>query len=480
VIALLLFTILLPLAASFLLAGLWGPGPHPFRSYLMLKISLAVGLALGLSSCMYFVWLLMGGTSRVGLIVSECVIFGIAIGCLALIMKKRGSIARTGSSLESSRDSHRHWATTALAICAAVALVTALSRFVFLSLMQPHGEVDALTIWNLRARFLAGGGEQWRESLVNLLASRAPDYPLLLPASIARWWTYLGDHSTIVPALVAMLFTLATIGLTASSLSMLRSTNQGLLAGIVLLGTPFFIKHGASQYADVPLGFFMLATLVAFSLAETEVGNKDGIFVIAGLTAGFAAWTKNEGLLFVCAIVLVRCLVVVPAKGWKAYGNEMRPFAIGLVPVLMVVGFFKTQIAPGVSPILAEQGAATTLERLTDTSRYLDAGQAFLKKAVRFGHPGFIVLLGYWLLMGRHVSGADRSGIRTAAMTLGVMLAGYFMIFIVTPHGLSYQVATSLDRLWIQLWPSAAFLFFLVVRTPDEVMATWNLASAGR
>ena len=305
-----------------------------------------------------------------------------------------------------------------------------------------------------------------------------PDYPLLIPASIARWWTYLGDDPTLVPALVAMLFTFATVGLASSSLGLLRSTGQGLLAAIVLLGTPFLIRHGASQYGDVPLGFFMLATLVAFSLHEKAAGHKgDGLLALAGMLAGFAAWTKNEGLLFVVVVAVARLLVVVPASGWKSYGSEMRAFAKGLLPVLLIVLFFKTHIAPGMSPIFAEQGTATTIERLTDASRYIETGQAFIKKATRFGHPGFVVLLGYLLLLGRRAQATGRLGTSTAAMTCGLMLAGYFMVFIVTPHGLRYQIDTSLDRLWIQLWPSAVFTFFLFVKTPEEAMGAASHSS---
>ena len=460
-----------PLSLSFLLVGLWGPGPRPWRSHLLLKLCLAVGLALGLSSCTFFIWLVLHGPSRVGLIVSELTAFTLAAGVLVYAGKKRAPHA------ESEPAPRSRGLLVALSVCTFVALATALTRFLFLSLAAPHGEVDALTIWNLRARFLARDGGQWLDSFISLLATHVPDYPLLIPASIARWWTYLGDDPTLVPAFVAILFTFATIGLAASSLGLLRSTGQGLLAALVLLGTPFLIKHGASQYGDVPLGFFILATLVAFSLHEKAVGYRDGLLALAGMLAGFAAWTKNEGLLFVVVVAVARLLVVVPASGWKSYGNEMRAFAKGLLPVLLIVLFFKSHIAPGMSPIFAEQGTATTLERLTDASRYIVTGQAFLKKAMRFGHPGFIVPLGYLLLVGKHAGGTRHPGTRSAAMTWGLMLAGYFMIFIITPHGLRYQIDTSLDRLWIQLWPSAVFTFFLFVKTPEEAMGTESRSS---
>jgi hypothetical protein len=42
------------------------------------------------------------------------------------------------------------------------------------------------------------------------------------------------------------------------------------------------------------------------------------------------------------------------------------------------------------------------------------------------------------------------------------------------------MVETTLDRLWIQLWPSAIFTFFLFVKTPEEAMAPSSLSSGER
>jgi len=50
----------------------------------------------------------------------------------------------------------------------------------------PHGAWDAWAIWNLRARFLAGPGDAWRAAFDDALAWSHTDYPLLLPATVAR------------------------------------------------------------------------------------------------------------------------------------------------------------------------------------------------------------------------------------------------------------------------------------------------------
>jgi len=54
-----------------------------------------------------------------------------------------------------------------------------------------------------------------------------------------------------------------------------------------------------------------------------------------------------------------------------------------------------------------------------------------------------------------------------ALLTLFLKLLGYFFIFIITPFDLKWNLATTLDRLLMQLWPSFIFVFFLFARTPE-------------
>ena len=43
---------------------------------------------------------------------------------------------------------------------------------------------------------------------------------------------------------------------------------------MVLMGTPFFIYMGASQFADIPLAFFILTTLVMLFLPGAIAGES--------------------------------------------------------------------------------------------------------------------------------------------------------------------------------------------------------------
>ena len=157
-----------------------------------------------------------------------------------------------------------------------LALVSSLISFAIAFLKEPHGRWDAWLIWNMHARFLFLGGEGWRGAFASGLDWSHWDYPLLLPLSIARGWTYTGGEGIHLPAVMAFFFTFLLLGLLLTSLALLRGRIQGFLGAMVLMGTPFFIVMGTSQFADVPLALFILTTLVLLFLHARSPGNRPG------------------------------------------------------------------------------------------------------------------------------------------------------------------------------------------------------------
>jgi hypothetical protein len=58
-----------------------------------------------------------------------------------------------------------------------------------------------------------------------------------------------------------------------------------------------------------------------------------------------------------------------------------------------------------------------------------------------------------------------------AILVLALMLAGYVLVYVVTPLDLPWHLQWSLPRLILQLWPLAVFAFFLGTATPEEAWA---------
>lgn len=470
-----LFSLIIPISLSYLImsAALNQSIPGPRWALILLKFILAAGLALGGTSCLFFLWLVVVGdpTATYGRFEQA----SLGVSALAWLAFLRSGQQTTDKSLPLSHRAYRGLYRVLLVVFCYL-LSTRLVRFVLLSLNSPFGEVDATHIWTLRARVLFSGGDSWRELLSQVaVQTSCPDYPLLLPATIARLWTYWSEDSQVVPAAVACFFTFAIIGLGLAALTILRTRSQGLLAGIVLAGTAFLIAHGATQYADVPLAFYFMATFVFCCLYDKTEARRPSLLILAGLMAGLAAWTKNEGGLFALVVVLVRLVALTPLNGWRIALRQLLTFSAGLAPLALLLLFFKTQVAPA-TVLVVSQGVSVIWAKLANVSSYMEVGRAIASKILRVGHPGLTLFAVYWWLVGRAPARDGITLARTPAIVVFVMLLSYCFVFVITPfNSVAYQLATSLDRLWLHLWPSAVLFFFLWVQTPEEAMGQENL-----
>jgi hypothetical protein len=421
----------------------------------LLALSLAVGVGLGISACALFAWLVLVGSVGSG--------FAALDGALLL-----------AGLLVAIRWWPRAWPSTSMqplgwpwrtAVAASMAISVTL--FVVRSATLPHGDWDAWMTWNRTARFLFRGASEWRDAFAS--SFRHPDYPLLIPGAVARLWSYIGTDSMVAPAAVAMLFTFATVGLIGAALAVLRSRRQGVLAMVILLGTSSFVAFGTSQYADVPLSFFVLATVVLLCLHDR--GPDARLMALAGTCAGFAAWTKNEGALFLAAVATTRWAAIGWRHGWRALLREARWFAAGAAPVLTVVAYFKVCLAP-VNDLVAGQGLAETLPRLLEGGRYAEVGRVFATEAWRLGHNGIVgaipVLVVYLLYMGRTLRSTDRTAVATSLAACALVLTGYVVVLIMAPGDFLRLLNRSVDRLLLHLWPAVVFTFFMVARPPED------------
>jgi hypothetical protein len=324
--------------------------------------------------------------------------------------------------------------------------------------------------WNMRARMILRAGPDWRVAFTPLLPWSHPDYPLLLHSLVVRSWLYAGRETLAGPALVALVMSVSTVAVLVASLRLLRGPSQGWISGLVLVSTPFFVVHAAAQYADVPLGSFLLLALV-FLAFDGTYGDRTPVFAsLAGLAGGLALWTKNEGALFLLALVGAHVVL----KLWQrqpALGRSARAFLLGLAPMLCVVAYFKFRLAPP-NDLISGLALDRTLSRVATASRYGAIGRAFKGHIAGFGGNGLVSAV--WLLIAylaaTWVSDATRKAawLRSGALAVLMTLAGHALVYLTMSDELPRHLNHSLERLLLQLWPAALFLLFIALRTPEE------------
>jgi len=120
--------------------------------------------------------------------------------------------------------------------------------------------------------------------------------------------------------------------------------------------------------------------------------------------------------------------------------------------------------------LLTGQSIDTVLGRLTDFSRYLVIGKSFIVFFYdKMAKEWLIILPIYFFLLGKTKQNANEESIKTSFLIVLFMLSGCFFIYLITPLNLSWHLRTSIWRLFLQLWPTIIFSFFLVVSTPEEL-----------
>ena len=418
-------------------------------------LSLPLGMAV--TSCLYFFWLLIHGPG------GPFLVLDIPLLALFLILLK---FQKAPLQQDSSKVIEKTGVERFVSFVFLPAVIVAALIFVFLAIQDPHGQWDAWATWNLRARYLFRAQEHWRETFDRSVLSTNPDYPLLIPASIAQGWHLIGRETQLIPVLVAFLFASSTAGILYTSLNFVRGSLQARLACLILICSPFFLNQSTAQFADIPIGCFYLLTILFVFLANHSTENKRSCYIMAGLSAGFAAWTKNEGFLFLLS-VLIACAAAWILRRKERYPENTAFVLLGSIPGIATTLLFKFLI--GSSGYLLSKGYSAWIEGLKDPARWSWITKQFAVHFLQIGKyqiwlPAILVV--YALLVG--IRRDHLKNIGTALSSILICVLGYYLFYLVTPLAYGWQIRTSLERLFLQILPSLIFLFFVVANLPQE------------
>ena len=455
-----LFPFALALFTGFLLVSVFDPSGEagPVWAALLFRFSLGSVAGIGFSSTVYFVLLTIG-------LARPWVVLTVEIACagtLALFwMRHRGGHAV-------SRVRVVPGILSGIFICG---LLLEGTRLVQISLANPAGEWDASAIWNLRAKFLTDA-DNWRLVVSPLLATR-PEYPLLISSFIARGWKMAGDYPALVPILTGLTFWAALPGLMVSALAMIRGTAAGMFGGLILLSTAPLFFWAAAQYADIPLACYFLATLaLLFIDARTEPRHPWGL-VWAGVCAGLAAGTKNEGEVF---LLILTAAFLLQRPPWR----RARLLFAGMLPALLPLVCLKLFL-PAPSQLFAGQTVAGVLAKIGDPGRYHLIGKSLFDRVTELGSgPGHPLILMAFLtvLLSPQRDKRYRSAVWISSIAAAGMLLSYLAVYVITPLDLPWHLLTSLDRVLIQIWPCFVLLFCRLM--PDDAVFDWRTNGPSR
>jgi hypothetical protein len=429
--------------------GTGSPAPVPAWLCWLWELSAGFGAGVAISSAVFFVALWAGLPAAWIALAAELGLFA----CCGRALPPRNETAPRDAA-----SSAWMWLLRAALALAVLFLVLNIAEA---TETQRHGDWDAWSIWNLRAKFLSGGAETWRRAVSPDLAGRLlgashPDYPLLTSAFLARCWQLEGATPAEAGIALGALFSFAALSVLGGALALLTTEALALAGMLILAASELYASQAGSQYADLPLALYITATLGALAAARARGGHR-GFLTLAGLMAAAAAWTKNEGIVFVLLAAL--------AAIWLA-GARAAWFAAGAAPLALLVAAFKAFLAPAVTNNFPATGAEA-LAKLADAGRWGQAAGSFGRNLLELSHPWAHPLLLFGLLAV--TLGFARSGRRTAAALvlapLGLLTAGFFVLLL-TPADLSWHLSTAGNRLWLQVLPALLLAAMLSLNSP--------------
>lgn len=448
---------LVPILAMLLL--LWQTGAR--RCGLGTLLAAAGAFGVGVSSLLWWLLLQLPVRSTTTLATLDLALWVSAL--VALLIAARARRARRGIVEDASpilSGAGSASAATALLVFLPLAALAAVS-FVSASVVAPHGGWDAWAMWNVKARFLSLGFPAWRDGFLYPVPSR--DYPLLVPLSAARGWALHGGWTTVVPIALAGLFATGTVLAAGASIRREGTTTHGLLTAAFILASPAFIAWAPTQYVDVPVGLYMLLTFV-FTAAALRVERPTALWMFAGLSAGLAAWTKNEGLAFLVAAGLVATLACFWHGGWRRHWRVLAALAGGAAPALIVLVAFKLTVYPH-NDIFNTRTPGRFLAGFADEHRVGRVVET-MGRELWYGGANLIGVLPL-LAVFVAISGIARQKWMLAApvlLTTGLMLLVHTTVYVVTPHNLGWHLDTSLSRVIVQLLPSIVWGGMMLAR----------------
>lgn len=455
--------------------------PRPQSGYVIaLQLAAAFGVGLALTSVTHFVSIQLFGQSDAQLLLLDGALF-VALAVAAMVTNRAGpshdlgvvddgtELSAPSSAGPATPDVFRLIVLAGAALTCVCAVATSLSYFIG----RPHGDWDAWAMWNMRARFLYRGGEDWQLAWAPELSGVRLDYPWFRPLVVARMWTLLGSESTVVPRLMMASLAVCSAVILGTAVARRAGGLMGCVALAVYAAAPVVAKESANQFADLPLSLFFLSAVVAARTAMDAEFGVNRLLALAGLFAGCASWTKNEGLLFTIALVACTAVVMCRKRGMRPGIRSTIVLVAGAAPMLAVVFAAKLSFM-WKSDLFEERGVQGMLPLVWDASRWKTLAHWFGELLPEIVSPWLIGLVVVFLLVQRftqrrdesHMGSAGMYGLVTTAGTIGLVAIGYLFIYITTPHDIGWHMRTSFSRLVLHLWPSVVFILFASGHSP--------------
>jgi hypothetical protein len=332
---------------------------------------------------------------------------------------------------------------------ASIAVILLLGTSVTIAAVaRPLEKYDAVANFGMKAKILSHERSPSADAFTDPYRPHINRrYPILIPTLEAAVAARNGRTKVIFP-----LFYLALLSMVYGAQRRFVSRPHALLFTLLLAGAPHVASRSsggaATGYGDVPLAFFITAS----ALVTARGGLLDG--ALGGCLAGFAYLTKQEASIFALATL------VALAVTWTSRGRGFRFVGVWVGTAFLVV-----------LPWLIIRSGNTAIDR-GEMAWYLASltpdrlGQVIPRLPSLLGQTAEELLaVGRWLLLWPlilfgAISLARRHAppVRFLLICWGLQFALYLLVYVITPHHVTWHIRMSYRRLLLHLLPLGIIL----------------------
>jgi hypothetical protein len=307
-----------------------------------------------------------------------------------------------------------------------------------------YGGWDAITQWNLKAKFLYFP-HLWKTQFFANTTYLNRDYPLMLPSIIAFFWSSVHSVTPFIP----MLFTLVVMIVTALLVYYsLLNEGQNLLAYIsliIFIASSNFREVSISQEADSLLSLFILLTIVLYRNLKSTSDNQ--VYILSFICAS-TAWVKNEGIVF-CLLFTIGFFIV----NYKNI-SALKKYIIGMAIPVLILASFKLHYPP--PNVIFNHNDQHILTRLTNVNTIITICKA--GNELIFKNYLLIVFLAITIIV---FVPKFFKGLELPYLVLVSLSVSYFIVYLITPYEINWLIRTSMARLMQHGFPAMIYLLLL-------------------
>lgn len=355
-----------------------------------------------------------------------------------------------------------------LEIFLSLGIIFEVSYAFFRALIKPIESYDAVAIYAIKSKifFLAKAiPRDFFAGLVNYFPH--PDYPLNIPLAETLGYLFMGNLNDQLVKIIFPVFFICILTVLYFAVRRFASRTYALVWTFILATIPQFNAYAANAYLDLPFAFYAF-TAALFLFRWFEDRNNIRFLIISAVMAGLAGWTKNEGLMYCAAYIMLAGLFLI-LNFRKVSRKDLAYFFLYIVIIGAILAPW-LYIKSASHLVNTDVGRADSkvLTIWKESHKLKPILNEFQKQI--FGPKKWNLLwIAFIAAVILNIKTAFRGTGRYAAIFLALVVGGYVFIYMASPIDVTFFVKKTWSRFLLHFLPIAVYWMALMLKDDVKV-----------